>query len=763
MKRRRGGAVWPLGAAGAAGAVGAAGIALAFASCGALAAAEAPGPTPAPAPLPAPQPQPQPQKAPPANPPAIVLPVGAGEAVTLPGAPRLWRQIAGPAVVATEVAGDSTWRLFEPGIYRFAVAAGATPVSSIHDGAWQVFPGKTQLLGDRRPEVALLASVDAQAGRPIVIASLNPNDADGDGLTWYFRVLPNAIFAPGSATAPPGGGTPAAAPAGGAPTDAPPVAPVATASSLTDPAIDTAEEPAGRTALPGVWLYTRGDAPECVFQADRAGTYTVECSVFDGQIFSHPARQQISVGGTPPSATAGAQPIDVLAAGLAMRDLMQTCSGRTQIPIVFQAGAGWQRRRLDLRVRGLPFMRVLDLVAWQTGANYRVENLPGGGGGDREAIIWLNGWSALRAEGMAADDLNVSDFAQTPDGRDIGPPLEDTVREALAARSDARCNLHGRSANLCAAVYLPVSARRRLLQVLQALNAPLEPQASPTAAADRRACELELQLNDVTCDFVDRPLGDVLVDLGRQLHLALVVNPPELFPAAEAASADPIAVAQGVGGFSAAQSGPTPGNSALDRIHVSLAVHHESGRVAIDRLVAALDAIRRRANPGAAKLHAQFWTERSLVIAIDPPLTEPRDGAPGSGQWLWQSAVVRAYDLTDVLNATGGTGEAVEQRVRSAFAREFHDPAASLSWWPRKKALLVIQRPAVQDAVSSLLVDLEAAARSPLHQPAAPTEAPATAEANGASGAKETGGAGAANGASDADGRAGAAGQIGTP
>ncbi|HTL51246.1 MAG TPA: hypothetical protein VL860_01595 [Planctomycetota bacterium] len=590
------------------------------------------------------------------EPPEIVLPVGAGEAVALPGPVKLWKQVAGPPVAPAELDGTTTWRLFEPGTYRFTVADGATPISAIRSAAWRVYPGKTAALGNRRPVVALPGAIDVQAGHPLMLAALNPRDDDGDGLSYSFRIV--------------------------------------NANPPQDPGA----------------LMTRETDPRCVLNPAVAGRFDVECRVFDGRMFSHPAVTRVTVGAAPARGGPFEDVYSLEGDDFSMRDAMESLAHKSGATIAFQGAAELKEQHVSFNARNLPLLRILDLAAWQTGAHYRLDLLPGDNAPDKAVILWINGWAELRGEPLVAGELSAAEFAQTPDGSDIEPRLNDIVREALAALPAARINLHGRNADVGVAVYLPRSAYDRLSRALTVLNKPSMPKASLPAAAEARAAALALHFETVDCSLSDAPLNVALATLGNQLHRTLMVNPQE----AENWQAAARARAQPSGGHQATR----------DPTLLSFIAHDEPGDSALARFCETLAALRGSTDRMAPPIEPRAWAAGCLVISSEPPLPEPSGRTPGPGQWLWQSATVQAYDLTGVLAATGGTGEWIEHRVRTQFAREFHDPAAHLSWWPRKKALLVIQRPAVQEAVANLLAGIMQEERSPLHQPVALTTTP---------------------------------------
>lgn len=601
-------------------------------------------------------PVPSPAAAAPDNPPAdpaatVVLPVGAGEAVSLPGPPSSWRQTAGPPVVGAELEGFTTWRLFAPGLYRFEWIPGPTEPTAIRSAAWRVFPGKTEVLGNRRPRVALPARADAQAGHPLQIAALRPHDDDQDPLTYRFRVL-----------------------------------------KIEPPDLDCR-------------LYTRDSLDQCVLEVNAPGRVTVECRVHDGQMFSHPVLLQLVVGGRaaghpgPTDRDEFAQPVSIYAVGRPFDECMDACSKQAQIPIVFQAGFAGRRQTLTLAADKLPFLRLLDLVAWQTGAQYRLDLLPGDGAPDRTAVVWLNGWDELRREPLVVGDVGVSDFSAESDGRDIAPRLNDIVREALAAQPHARCNLHGVDTDLGAALYLPRSAHDRMLAALQALNRPQPPRGDRSADAELRALRLKLELQEIALEpAAATPCWELLPKLSAATGAHWLINPRDL-----------------VVGVTDDPDQPAP---ALRACPITLPADRQPAAQVVERLLAQVNAARQAAQPGAPPLTAVCWTPHCWLFTAEPPLPEFSDRRPGPGQWLWQSAAVQAYDLTAILGATRITGEAIEHRIRTQFAAEFRDPAAHLSWWPRKKALLVIHRPAVQAAVAEALAALPTEEPSPLHETA---------------------------------------------
>ncbi|MCY3023700.1 MAG: hypothetical protein NTW87_32365 [Planctomycetota bacterium] len=408
------------------------------------------------------------------------------------------------------------------------------------------------------------------------------------------------------------------------------------------------------------------------FKAPRAGTFSVSLVVSDGRLDSEPPEtafiriEDPGVAGDPAAGAVadwdyelelGREDVRYRKATLglwssldrAVQMFPSRCGVALRIAPEFASPEKFDRIPLALEVQDGAVLHLIDWIARQTDGRYRRE-------GDRS--LWLTSPLAwAREEDLKADAVQADALHAQPDGSDLMALLMPCFQQVLDARPGTSFAYERARAEI--QCVLPASARLRLREICAVLREPegqgLPPPELPSAAEVR--LQQVLANKTVTLKKTQRRLVDLLRDLAQAGGVAVAFDPRQ-FP--------------------------------KDLPYVTVDIEDAPLRDAVRTIVDA----------------AGFDG-----CSVEPPggLWFFRGARPyPSGELLWQHALVRAYDLSRLLQQVAPlSGEAIAYAVRKrVYPDSWKEAGAAVFYHAPTKKLVVMHGPAAQRCVLEFLHDL---------------------------------------------------------
>jgi len=412
------------------------------------------------------------------------------------------------------------------------------------------------------------------------------------------------------------------------------------------------------------------------FKASRPGLYSVLLTISDGKLESDPVETVfVQINAAPNDAVAelpgfveeelpGAPVDDVryrkVSLGLwgdlerAVQLFPSRCGVALRVDSEFAQVEKFASIPLNLEVMDGALMHLVDWIGRQTDSRYRRE---------RDRSFWLTtplAWT--KEEKLAAVAVLVDALYTRPDASDLMNQILPAFKPILATREG--CSLEFEKSRQEIHGILPASAAARLKEIFAALRVPevqgLPPGDLPSAAEYR--LQKALAETRVSISQKNERLDFVLRELSKISGVAMAFDPRQ-FPAG------------------------------VPRISLEL------------REVPLRDAARRVVEAAgfdgcSAESPGGLWFFKG-----ERPYP--------SSELLWDHAVVRAYDLTRLLQTIAPTaghplsGETISYIIqRRIYPASWKEPGALIFFHPQTRKLLVMHGPAAQRKVLDFLYDL---------------------------------------------------------